>query len=79
MATWQKRAIELVGTREIADRLGIVYPETIHNWRLRYDDFPEPAGKLSGVFLWEWPAVEAWAKATGRLTPKGRPTRSTKR
>lgn len=72
MATWKKRAIELVGTREIAERLGVAHPETVHNWRRRYDDFPEPIGQLSGVFVWAWPDVKAWAKATGRTPTKTR-------
>lgn len=75
MATWKQRATELVGTREIADRLGISHPETIHSWRRRYDDFPEPIGQLSGVFVWAWPDVEKWAKSTGRLAAKSRANR----
>jgi len=75
VTTWKKQATELVGTREIAERLGVAYPETVHNWRRRYDDFPEPVGELSGVFVWAWPDVEKWAKTTGRLSAKGRPAR----
>jgi len=58
---------DLVGAAEIADRLGIAYVETIHNWRRRYPDFPPPIAKLRQALIWSWPDVEAWAKATGRL------------
>ena len=58
---------DLVGAAEIADRLGIAYVETIHNWRRRYPDFPQPVAKLRQALIWSWPDVEAWATATGRL------------
>jgi hypothetical protein len=38
----------------------------VHDWRYRYPDFPEPIASLSGGFIWAWPDVEKWAKATGR-------------
>ena len=60
-------ADDLVGAAEIADRLGIAYVETIHNWRRRYADFPQPVAQLRQALIWSWPDVEAWAKATGRL------------
>jgi hypothetical protein len=52
----------------IADRLGVAYVETIHTWRRRYPDFPQPVAHLRRALIWSWPDVEAWAKATGRLT-----------
>ena len=60
-------AADLVGAAEIAERLGIAYVETIHNWRRRYPDFPQPVAKLRQALIWSWPDVEKWAKATGRL------------
>ena len=60
-------ADDLVGAAEIADRLGIAYVETIHNWRRRYADFPQPVAQLRQALIWSWPDVEAWARATGRL------------
>jgi glutathione-regulated potassium-efflux system ancillary protein KefG len=58
---------DLVGAAEIADRLNIAHAETIHTWRRRYPDFPQPVVDLQRAVLWSWPDVEAWAKATGRL------------
>jgi len=57
----------LVGTVEIAVRLGVKRPQVVHDWRRRYDDFPQPVARLSGVWLWVWPDVERWARKTGRL------------
>ena len=59
---------DLVGTAEIADRLGLARYETVHNWRRRYPDFPEPVVQLRQAFVWAWPDVEAWARRTGRLS-----------
>jgi predicted DNA-binding transcriptional regulator AlpA len=56
---------DIVGVAEIADRLG-VERNTIHRWRERHPDFPEPAAVLKGSLIWAWPDVAAWAKATGR-------------
>jgi transposase-like protein len=62
---------DLVGTAEIAERLGIAYPETIHSWRTRYREtespFPEPVAKLRQALVWVWTDVEKWARGTGRL------------
>lgn len=57
---------QLVGTAEIAQRLGIKHAETIHNWRRRYPDFPQPVVVLKQAMVWNWPDVARWAKATGR-------------
>jgi hypothetical protein len=62
---------DLVGAAEIADRLNVSHAETVHAWRRRYPDFPQPVVHLQRAVLWSWPDVEAWAKATGRL-PSGR-------
>jgi hypothetical protein len=58
---------DLVGAAEIAERLDVAYVETIHSWRRRYPDFPEPIARLKRALIWNWPDVEAWAKLTGRL------------
>jgi hypothetical protein len=58
---------DLVGAVEIADRLGIAYPETVHSWRRRQADFHQPVVNPQRAILWSWPDVEAWARATGRL------------
>lgn len=60
-------ADHLVGAAEIADRLGVGRPQVVHTWRRRYEDFPEPVAQLEQALVWNWPDVERWAKATGRL------------
>ena len=57
---------DLVGATEIADRLELAQPQTVHLWRRRYDDFPEPLAQLRQGYLWSWVEVQAWAKRTGR-------------
>ena len=57
---------QLVGTTEIAKRLGVNKSTVVHDWRYRYSDFPAPIASLSGGLIWAWPDVEKWAKATGR-------------
>ena len=58
--------VNLVGSREIADRLGAKSYAIVDQWRRRYPDFPEPLAIVSGVRVWNWPDVQRWAKATGR-------------
>lgn len=59
---------QLVGTAEIAARLGLKNPETVHDWRRRHDDFPAPVARLRIGYVWNWPDVLRWAKTTGRVT-----------
>jgi hypothetical protein len=58
---------DLVATPEIAERLGLSHAETVHSWRRRYADFPQPIAKLSIGLIWYWPDIEVWARRTGRL------------
>ena len=57
---------DLVGSKEIADRLGLSHTESVHTWRRRYPDFPQPVAELQVGLIWHWPDVARWAKATGR-------------
>ena len=57
---------DLVGTKEIADRLGVGYPEVVHNWRRRDLGFPAPIARLSIGYIWSWPEVRTWALESGR-------------
>lgn len=57
----------LVGTSEIAQRLGNTRHQMIHTWRKRFPDFPEPVAELKQAMIWYWPDVEKWARRTGRL------------
>ena len=58
---------DLVGTHEIAVRLGVRRPQVVHDWRRRHSDFPVPLTRISGVWVWSWRDVEVWALRTGRL------------
>ncbi len=58
---------DLVGVAEIAERLGLEEPRTVHSWRRRHPEFPEPVAKLKTALIWSWPDVEQWARSTGRL------------
>lgn len=58
---------QLVGTTEIAQRLGVKRPQVVHDWRRRHADFPQPIVTLTKAMLWHWPDVERWARRTGRL------------
>jgi hypothetical protein len=58
---------QLVGAAEIAERLGLSHSQTVHLWRRRYPDFPEPVAKLRQALVWTWPDVARWARRTGRL------------
>ena len=62
----------LVGTAEIARKLGAKSPEIVLTWRRRFNaehehPFPEPVARLQIGMVFHWPDVERWAKATGRL------------
>ena len=58
---------ELVGSTEIAQRLGVARLQVVHDWRRRHADFPEPVATLKTALIWYWPDVDEWARKTGRL------------
>jgi len=58
---------ELVGTAEIAERVGVKRLQVVHDWRRRHHDFPPPVAVISRTLVWYWPEVRAWAMETGRL------------
>lgn len=57
----------LVGSRDIAKRLGLKSAGVVRVLRKRHDDFPKPIAKVNAVFVWNWTDVRKWAKKTGRL------------
>lgn len=59
---------DLVGAHEIAERLGLAFPNLVHTWRRRHKDFPEPIRSLEAGLIWDWNDVSQWLRATGRLT-----------
>jgi hypothetical protein len=67
MGERQLPASDLVGTQEIADRLGLSYRESVNTLLRRHADFPQPFARVGAVRIWSWTDVEAWARRTGRL------------
>ncbi len=59
-------AEDLVGAAEIAARLGLAVPQTVHDWRRRYEDFPAPVAELKMGLVWSWRDVHLWAERTSR-------------
>jgi hypothetical protein len=59
-------ADDLVGAAEIAERLGLAQVQTVHSWRRRYEDFPQPVAQLRQALIWDWRDVASWASRTGR-------------
>jgi hypothetical protein len=56
---------DLVNSEDIGHKLDLSR-QRIHQLAKSDATFPAPAFNRSGVTLWLWPAVEKWAKATGR-------------
>ncbi len=55
--------IDLVVTAaDIGGRAG-VSAQAVHNWRQRYDDFPQPLRTIGNYQVWYWPEVEKWLAA----------------
>jgi predicted DNA-binding transcriptional regulator AlpA len=59
-------AQNLVGTHEIAERLGFARGQLVHDWRKRYDDFPEPVARLQAGLVWDYADIERWLATTRR-------------
>ena len=51
--------VDIVDVTEIAARAGTT-PGTIHSWRVRHPDFPEPYRVLRIGPIWLWPPVRDW-------------------
>ena len=70
---------QLVGSAEIARRLGLARHQHVHWWRKNDRSFPAPVVDVSTgnikVYVWYWPDVETWARQTGRLPTPARRTR----
>jgi len=58
---------DLVGTHEIAERIGRAFPSIVRAWKRRHKDFPKPIATLSMGNIWNWKEVEDWAIRTKRL------------
>ena len=58
-------SVEPVGVVDIAKRLG-VKQQTVAMWRYR-GLLPEAPWSVSSQPAWNWPDIQRWAEATGRL------------
>ena len=58
---------DLVGAHEIAERLGLAFPNLVHTWRRRHPDFPQPVAELKAGVIWDWTDIRQWLEATNRL------------
>ena len=64
---------DIVGSQQIADRLGVRFVQRVHSMRVEDPAFPAPIF-VSGdgpwaKRLWSWPDVWRWAKKSGRRFP----------
>jgi predicted DNA-binding transcriptional regulator AlpA len=58
--------VDIVGAKEIAERLGI--PEnTVHMWRKRRL-LPDPDGMVSGMAAWRWATIKNWLESRGEVS-----------
>jgi hypothetical protein len=60
---------QLVGVQEIATRAGVAVA-TVHSWRRRHGDFPEPVVRLSTGPVWRWADIAAWLPTLKRGRPR---------
>jgi len=58
--------VDPVGLAEIAERLGVPR-RNVDRWRER-GVLPAPRWTVGGRPAWDWPEIEEWARATGRLS-----------
>lgn len=59
----------LVGAREIAERLGFKFAQSVHHLRRTDATFPDPVYGTDGVrsaMVWYWPDLARWARSVGR-------------
>jgi hypothetical protein len=58
---------DLVGAHEIAERTGLAFPNLVHTWRRRHEDFPKPIAELHAGLIWNWLEVKKWLETTNRI------------
>lgn len=63
-------AEQLVGSGEIAERLGLQRVQTVRLWQKSDPSFPQPVAVLGAgtgrrTYIWYGPEVRAWARAQG--------------
>lgn len=60
---------QLVGTREIAARLGFRHAQSVHHLRRTDSTFPDTVFGEDGTpsaMVWYWPDIARWARRKGR-------------
>jgi predicted DNA-binding transcriptional regulator AlpA len=63
----EERPMHLVGTKEIANLMGLKRVQGVHHWKNRYPDFPKPIGELSKQDVWDLSQILAWKDHHERL------------
>ena len=56
---------DLVGFKEIADRLNLGNANTVRSWQRRHPDFPAPVAKLGIGHVFAWSEVEGVGQPQG--------------
>lgn len=56
----------LVGSADIACRVGLKQLRVLNEWLRCHPDFPKPLEIVSGVLMLDWPDNERWVQKTGR-------------
>lgn len=51
---------DLRDANQVAGMLGLARPQGVHEYRRRYDDFPDPIYEGGKVVLWVKQDIEAW-------------------
>ncbi len=74
---------QLVGAREIAERLGFKRTQVVHYFLRSDDSFPPPVFSVTeaqgGARVWYWPDIKRWARRTGRWPGPDRPREAAER
>jgi predicted DNA-binding transcriptional regulator AlpA len=60
----------LVGSGDIAQRLGLKSAGVVRVLRKRHADFPKPITKVNSVYVWDWRSVKKWSESRNRKKRK---------
>ncbi len=62
---------DLAGVHEVAEILGGISRQRVHQILLEHEDFPRPIAVLKAGKIWSRASVEAWAEEHRGLEPTG--------